>query len=138
MTLDNTLRSNASSQVLIAVRPPFRDDRGEILNVLDLPIGSVSRLVSAAGAVRANHYHKTDSHYCYLESGEVEYYHRPVGSTETAEHFTFGAGQLFYTPPLYEHTMVFSRDSVMWCFAKNPRFSADYEADTVRVASLTP
>lgn len=124
--------------VLTDVRPAFEDARGQILNLLDEPIGSVSRIASRAGAVRANHFHKTDSHYCFLEAGEVEYYHRPVGSTEEPEHYTFAVGQLFYTPPMYEHTMVFTKDSVLWCFAKNPRFSADYEADTVRVPTLAP
>lgn len=125
-------------QVLTPVRPPFVDSRGEILNLLDEPIGSVSRIVSSTGAVRANHYHKTDAHHCYLESGEVQYFHRPVGSSAAPDHFTFGPNELFYTPPMYEHTMVFSKDSVMWCLAKNPRDSAHYEADTVRVPSLAP
>ena len=118
------------------MRAPFDDARGQILNVLDEPIGSVSRIVSQAGAVRANHFHRTDSHYCILESGEVEYFHRPAGSSAPPEHFTFGVGELFYTPPMFEHTMVFTKDSIMWCFAKNARFSANYEADTVRVQSL--
>ena len=126
------------SEVATEMRPPFNDDRGQILNILDEQIGSVSRIESRAGAVRADHYHKTDWHYCLLESGEVNYFHRPVGSLALPEHFTFGVGELFYTPPMFEHTMVFTKDSVMWCFAKNPRFSANYEADTVRIPTLAP
>ena len=127
-----------ATKAIVEIRTPFTDERGEIQNVLDLPIGSVSRIVSKAGSVRASHFHKSDSHYCYLESGAVDYYHRPVGNTEKSEHYAFGVGELFYTPPMFEHTMVFSVDSVMWCFAANPRFSANYEADTVRVPSLAP
>jgi dTDP-4-dehydrorhamnose 3,5-epimerase-like enzyme len=123
---------------LVPLPPSYTDARGEILNILDLPIGSVSVITSTPGAVRANHYHKTDWHYCYMEKGAVDYYHRPVGSTETPEHFHIKQGGLFYTPPMFDHAMRFTEDSVMWCFARNPRTSADYEADTVRIPSIIP
>src|SRR5690349_21308388 len=101
----------ADNNVVIDMRSPFRDERGEILNLLDEPIGSVSRIESHAGSVRANHYHKTDHHYCFLQTGEVEYYHRPVGSHDDPVHHTIRPGQLFFTPHMYEHTMVFTKDS---------------------------
>ena len=127
----------AEPEVIVSIRPPFVDERGEILNLVDdVAFTSASVIKSKAGAVRGNHYHKTDFHYCWLQSGGMIYYHRPVGSTAPAQQWMIKAGQMFYTPPLYEHTMQFTEDSVFFVFARNNRFMADYEADIIRVKSL--
>jgi len=123
---------------LTDIRPPFTDPRGQILNLLDLPIGSVSLITSVKGAVRANHYHKTDWHYCYMEKGSMDYYYRPVGAKKPAQYIRVEEGKMVYTPSMEEHAMVFTSDAVMWCFAGNPRTSKDYESDTVRVPSIVP
>jgi hypothetical protein len=125
-----------SDPIVSQPRAPFVDARGEILNLLDLPIGSVAMIRSVAGAVRANHYHKTDFHYCWLQRGGLVYAHRPVGSTAPPQQWVIRPGQLFYTPPMYEHVMRFTEESVMFAFAKNNREMANYEADTVRIAPL--
>ena len=124
------------SSVLVPFRPPFVDDRGEILNLIDVPVTSVARIVSRKGAVRANHYHKADDHYCWLQSGGLIYAHRPVGSTQPPQQWVIAPGQLFYTPPMYEHVMQFTADSVMFAFAKLARDTEHYEADTVRIAPI--
>jgi dTDP-4-dehydrorhamnose 3,5-epimerase-like enzyme len=129
---------NSIPLTLVTLPHAYVDARGQILNILDLPIGSVSVITSAPGAVRANHYHKTDWHYCYIEKGAVDYFHRPVGSEDEPEFFRIAKGGLFYTPPMFDHAMRFTEESVMWCFARNPRTSADYEADTVRIPSIIP
>ena len=121
---------------LVSIRPPFVDERGAIHNLLDLPISSIAVITSVAGAVRGNHYHKTDDHYCWLQSGEMRYAHRPVGSREALEVWTIKAGQMFYTPPHYEHVMLFTAASVMFAFARHPRDMVNYEADTVRIPTL--
>ena len=123
--------------ILIPLRQPFVDERGEIHNLLDVPLGSVAVIRSVKGAVRGNHYHKADYHYCWLQSGAMVYFHRPAGSTESPQRWVIRPGQLFYTPPLYEHAMHFTEDSVMFAFARNNREMPNYEADTVRVPSLT-
>ena len=91
------------------------------------------RIQSRSGAIRANHYHRQDYHYCYLESGRMEYFERPVGSTEAPRRIVIEPGQVFYTAPMVEHAMHFLEDSVFWCFSRNSRKQADYESDTVRV-----
>jgi hypothetical protein len=75
------------------IRPPYTDPRGEILNLLDLPIGSVSLITSVTGAVRANHYHKTDWHYCYMQKGSMDYYFRPVGAKTPAKYIRVEEGR---------------------------------------------
>src|SRR3989338_3559477 len=69
------------AQVLIPIRKPFVDARGEIRNLIDAPFTSAAVITSARGAIRGNHYHNTDYHYCWLQSGEMIYCHRPAGST---------------------------------------------------------
>ena len=126
------------NRTIISIRAPYVDDRGEIKNLLDLPMGSVSVISSTTNAIRANHYHKTDWHYCWMQKGTVDYYHRPVGSQDAPQQFSIQEGQMFYTPPLYEHAMKFTSESVMWCFARNPRTMDDYEGDTARIPSIIP
>ena len=65
------------------------------------------------------------------------YLHRPVGAEGPARRWTITAGQMFYTPPEYEHAMHFTADSVLLVFARNNREMAHYEADTVRIPPLT-
>jgi len=115
---------------------PFVDERGELQNLLDAPLGSAVLIRSVAGAVRGNHYHKTDYHYCWLQSGGLIYYHRPAGSTQTPQQWVIQPGQIFYTPPMYEHAMHFTAPSVMLAFARNNRQMANYEADTVHIPPL--
>ncbi|MBI2093636.1 MAG: hypothetical protein HYT88_02815 [Candidatus Omnitrophica bacterium] len=120
-------------KIKIDIRPPFIDERGEILNLIDAPFASAAVIRSVKGAIRGNHYHKTDYHYCWLQSGGMVYYHRPVGGSGPIEKRVISAGELFYTPALYEHVMYFTEDSVLFVFARNNRDMPHYEADTVRV-----
>ena len=125
-------------QVIMTPRPPFIDGRGEILNLIDASFTSAAVIRSVKGAVRGNHYHQTDYHYCWLQRGGVIYLHRPAGSQAPPERWTIKPGQMFYTPPMHEHAMHFTADSVLFVFARNNREMANYEADTVRVAPIGP
>ncbi len=129
-------RAPSTDRVIIPIREPFVDARGEIRNLIDAPFMSAAVITSVKGAVRGNHYHKTDDHYCWLQRGEMVYLHRLMGQVGQAERWTIKAGQMFYTPPGYEHAMHFTTDSVLLVFAKNNREIAHYEADTVRVKPL--
>lgn len=125
-------------EVIIPLRPPFVDARGKIQNLIDESFTSAAVISSVKGAVRGNHYHKTDYHYCWLQSGRMRYYHRPVGSKQPPACREIKAGQLYFTPPMVEHAMHFLEDSVFFVFSRNHRASADYDADTVHFSSLIP
>ena len=122
--------------VRVPVRRPFVDARGAILNLIDAPFTSAAVITSVRGAVRGNHYHKTDYHYCWLERGGMILYQRRVGDRRPPTRWVIKAGQLFFTPPMHEHMMRFTKDSVMLVFARNNREMAHYEADTIRVAPI--
>jgi quercetin dioxygenase-like cupin family protein len=117
---------------------PFVNANGSIQNLVLKPMQSVTALTSVKGAVRANHYHKTDWHYTYVSHGTVLYLCRPIGSKDIPAPIVYKAGSLFFTPPLLEHAMVFAEDSVIITMAKNVRSHDEHESDLVRVEFVTP
>ena len=129
-------RPAAEPKVIIPLRKPFVDARGMIQNLIDAPFTSAAMILSVKGAIRGNHYHKTDYHYCWLQTGGMVYMHRRAGSKAPARRWTIKPGQMFYTPPMYEHAMLFTADTVWFVFARNNREMAHYEADTIRVPPL--
>lgn len=58
---------------VLAVEHPFTDARGSIQNIVHEPVGSVVVITSKASTVRAQHWHKTDWHLCYVLSGRIRY-----------------------------------------------------------------
>jgi quercetin dioxygenase-like cupin family protein len=120
-------------QVAVPLDAPFVNANGEIQNLVLERFTSAALIKSVAGAVRANHYHKTDWHYSYVVSGSVWYYWRPAGSKGAPQHQVFPAGTMFFTPPNVEHAMVFPEATAFLTFAKNVRDHEHHEADVVRV-----
>ena len=123
-------------RVITPVRQPVVDERGEIQNLIDAPFTSAAIITSVKGAVRGNHYHKTDYHYCWLQRGGMILYQRRVGDPRPPRRWVIKPGRVFFTPPKHEHMMRFTKNSVMLVFARNNREMANYEADTVRVPPL--
>ena len=117
----------------VALRPPFTDARGGIQPLVDIPMQSAVLIETLKGAIRANHYHKTDWHFCYVVKGCIDYRHRPTGSTGHPEQLLVPAGSMVFTPPMVDHLMKFPEDTVFLCLSRNPRDQASYEADVVRI-----
>ena len=120
-------------QVAVPLDTPFVNANGEIQNLLLERFTSAALITSVAGAVRANHYHRSDWHYSYVVQGAVSYYWRPVGAREQPRNQVFAAKTMFFTPPLVEHAMFFPEDTIFLTFAKNVRDHDNHEADLVRV-----
>lgn len=116
------------------LRPEFIDDRGGITRVLDsvAPIVSILSVASKKGSIRSNHYHKKDTHYCYLVSGKMEWFEKSVDGEEM-ESAVLKPGDMVFTPAMMIHAVRFLEDSIFLTFATKSRNQADYEADTVRV-----
>ncbi len=119
--------------VVVPLEEPFADDRGAIQPLVDADMKSCVLITSKKGTVRANHYHKTDWHYCYVLSGSIEYYHRPHGGDGEPEMVLIKTGQLFFTPPMVDHTMVFPEDTTFLTLGRNSRKQEVYEADVERI-----
>ena len=118
---------------LVKLVKPFEDSRGKIQPLIDLMMKSAVMIESEAGSLRANHYHKTDWHYCYVLSGEIKYFHRPTGSGQKPKLITVRQGEMVFTPPMVDHGMKFLMHTVFLALSRNPRDQESYESDVVRV-----
>ena len=123
-------------EVIVPLEKAFADARGAIQPLVDLPMESCVLISSKKGAVRANHYHRTDWHFCYVMSGSIDYYERPHGSTEAPTKVRVKTGELFFTGPMVEHMMAFPEDTVFLTLGRNSRTQEAYEADVVRIPPL--
>lgn len=114
--------------------------RGIIEKLAEGNFQSILRITSKAGTVRANHYHKRDSHLCYLVKGKIEYVWRDaLDEAAPLSRMLIEPGQLFFTPPMVAHAMVFLADSEFYCFSTEPRHGqAAYEDEIVRVTLAEP
>ncbi|MFC1625815.1 hypothetical protein ACFL1Q_02155 [Patescibacteria group bacterium] len=119
------------------IDPEFVDRRGKITRVIDqdkFPIRAVLRITSKAGSVRANHYHKKDYHYIYIESGKCEYSEKPANKPN-APIITkvMNQGDLVLSKPGMAHAVRFLKDTVFYTFTTEKRQQDSYERDTVRI-----
>lgn len=139
---DRAATSTTDVAEAIVRKPEVLEDapRGIIEKLAEGEYHSILRITSKAGTVRANHYHKRDSHLCYLVSGKMEYVYRDAGDEHAPlQRVIIEPGQLFYTPPMVAHAMRFLEDSEFYAFTTSPRHTqAEYEDDTVRVRLVDP
>ena len=126
------------STPLVNLGKPFVDKRGSIQPLVDLMMKSAVIIESKAGALRANHYHKTDWHYCYVIKGKIEYFHREVNSTKKPELIIVEKENMVFTPPMVEHCMKFPLDTLFLTLSRNPRDHKTYEEDVVRTNLIEP
>ena len=126
------------SEPLVKLQKPFIDRRGSIQPLVDLMMQSAVMIESKAGSLRANHYHKTDWHYCYVISGQIQYFYKNVNSNKMPEMISVNEGNMVFTPPLVEHCMKFPEDTIFLTLSRNPRDQETYEADVVRVNLIDP
>lgn len=131
-------RASWPKDVLVRLEKPFVDVRGLIQPLVDMPMKSAVLIESKKGTLRANHYHLTDWHYCYVLSGKIEYFHRPHGSAGKPERIMVEEGQMMFTPPMVDHAMIFPVNTVFLTLSRNPRDQATYEADVRRIDMVSP
>ncbi|MBI2126639.1 MAG: hypothetical protein HYU02_04920 [Thaumarchaeota archaeon] len=114
---------------VVNVKPSFKDDRGVIINILEEPINSAVLITCEKGAIRANHYHKEDSHWSYMIIGKMEYYEKKQGKLEKA---IVKAGQMVYSAPGVPHAMKFLEPSIFLALTTRKRLGGKYDEDTIK------
>lgn len=115
-----------------------KDDRG-VIEKLAEDVHTVLRITSKKGSVRANHFHKHDSHLCYLTKGKIRYVERSSDNpNEKLREYIVTPGQLFYTAPMIAHAMEFLEDSEFFCFTPRSGDSKEYEEDITRINLIEP
>lgn len=118
------------------IKPFFVDERGEMSHLIadDMQFTSAVLITSKKGSVRANHYHKKDTHYSYLIKGEMEYYYKDLNAPkEKPKKILIREGEVIHTPPHVLHAMKFTKRSIFIALTTEPRDQKKYERDTVRV-----
>lgn len=123
---------------LVMLEPAHADLRGYIQALVNVPVHNVSLIESKKGTVRSNHYHKTDWHYIYVISGALDYYFRCHGSGDKVQQFSAKAGDMIWTPPLEDHTTVFTQDTAILALSLLPRDQLAYESDVIRIVLVDP
>jgi dTDP-4-dehydrorhamnose 3,5-epimerase-like enzyme len=119
------------------IKPEFSDKRGFISRLVDddtIKFRAVLYIASKKGAVRANHYHKKDSHSVYCLSGRFKYIEKDMRKPSSKiESVILKPGDLVLTRPMVAHRMEFLEDSVFLAITTEPRDQGRYEEDTVRL-----
>jgi len=119
---------------IIPVGPKYKDSRGTILMIAEkTDFKSASLIETKPNETRASHWHRADSHYCYVLNGEIWYYERPVHSQDRPIRTVINKGQLFFTAPLMEHEMFFPVNCSFLCLSTLSRSNVNYESDTERL-----
>lgn len=123
---------------IVILSDAYEDERGKIQTIVEGGIHSLQIITSKAGTVRANHWHKEDSHYLYMVKGSMEYHYRAVGDKNPPKCVIVKEGQMIFTPPLLEHATYFLEDSSFLNITSHPRDQSTYENDIVRIELVKP
>ncbi len=119
------------------IKPEFTDKRGFISRLVDndtVPFRAVLYIESRKGAVRANHYHKKDSHYVYCLSGKFRYSEKDMSKKNSKKQSVIlKPGDLVLSRKMIAHSMEFLEDTVFLAITTEPREHEKYEKDTVRL-----
>lgn len=108
----------------------FEDERGLIENITpDVEIKDILYITGKKGAIRGNHHHIEDEHYCYVTEGKIKYCWQEKGETLFV---ILNVGDCVYTPKLEKHRFEFLTDGAFTAMAIKSRKQEDYEKDTVR------
>ena len=110
----------------------FRDDRGEIIDLLENEnINAVTIVTFKKGAVRGNHYHKQTIQWNYLMSGKIKLLSQVPGAQ--VEETVLNPGDFVATVENVRHALIGMEDSSLMVFTKGPRGGKEYESDTFRL-----
>lgn len=116
----------------LKVKPIHKDKRGEIIKVAEDKIASVLLINSKKGSVRANHYHRWDTHYMYLIKGKMRYVTRILKKGAGKKSVILNPGDMVFTPSRLAHAMVALEDSQFLAITRRSRKQKNYENDIVR------
>ena len=67
----------------------------------------------------------------------MEYFYRKTGSEDEPEKVIARTGDMVFTPPMVDHAMHFTKDTVFLTLSRNPRDQETYEADVERVEVIS-
>lgn len=117
---------------LIPITNKYADERGIIENITPpVQIRDILYITGEKGAIRGNHYHKKDTHYCYIISGEIKYSWKDHGSEKVYD-MVLKPGDMVVSRPLQLHRFEFLAKGAFIAMATESREQENYEEDTIR------
>ena len=111
----------------------FKDERGNLLKILDKGFSSCIEIFSKKGSIRANHYHKKDEHFCYILKGEILFFYRNRKKGSKLNYKIMKKGDLFFTTYDQDHLAYFLKTTHFLSYSSRKRSKFDYENDLVRL-----
>lgn len=120
-----------STDNLVPLDVPFVDVRGSIQNLITNGVESVAVIESKKGSIRSNHWHKDNSHYLYIVSGEIKYSERDLDGSNRKEDI-YKSGQMIFTGPNKVHKVEMLSDTIMISLAPKSNAPEDHNQDTVK------
>lgn len=119
--------------IIQAIKPVFRDKRGEISDLLNHAISHVGLITTAKGAVRASHYHRKSHQFSYILSGSFEVLTAPAKRPASVTRHVVRAGELISIAPNVIHRFKALKKAVMVDMISESRARGSYEGDVVRI-----
>jgi len=127
--------SNIPSQLGVEVyplNPVFSDERGDIFDIVEEPVGHTGMVTCVAGSVRGNHYHRASIQYNFVLEGNLELIVSNKEKTITEE-YILKPGCFVRIPVGVVHTYKALTNAKMLDLTTVSRIGDGYEQDTVRV-----
>ena len=116
----------------------FKDKRGTISDIFyKKNIQHVAIIKSKPNVRRGDHYHKKTTQWMLMTKGSLEYWYKPLESTEKAKCIELFKGDFIKTPPFEIHALKIGKEGNQFIvFTEGKRGGIDYEKDTFRVPSI--
>ena len=111
---------------------PFINDAGSIENVALGQFGGVAVIRSKAGAIRSNHYHRTDWHFMIVLDGVMAYFSKKLDETAISI-VRMEADDIVFTPPEVLHASYFPEPTTIIAVSRLARTHEQHEADLIRM-----
>lgn len=115
------------------------DERGKIWGIVRLNEAKIRSVLMITmkpeTPPRGNHLHKSDTHWVYVQEGQMKYSEADPKKLDEVESVIMNPGDIVVSKPGRVHAMevVGNKEVVFWAITTEPRDQEDYEEDTKRI-----
>ena len=115
-----------------------QDKRGTIIDLFfNENINHVAKITSEPNVIRGNHYHKETTQHMLMTKGSLEYWYKPVNSTDSPKMVVAKVGDIVSTGPYEIHALkIGPKGNEFIVFSEGLRGGKNYEEDTFRVNNI--
>lgn len=125
----------------ISVPPAVEDDRGALYDIIDgIELRSLNIVTCNPGAIRGNHYHKTQTNWIYIVEGQLSMYTQDRRNTNNEYNIVeMNPGDMIKIPSNVIHAVVIKEYAKFVEVADKAQGEDGefYEKDTVNVSDIT-